>query len=460
MTVDGQTLKYRATAGTIVLKDDAEKPKANLFFVAYEKQPAAEDAASRPITFVFNGGPGAASVWLHLGTAGPKRVKLKADGTAPPPPGGLVDNPNTWLDATDLVFIDPVGTGYSRPVAGEKQEQFSGVQEDVMWVGEFIRLYCTRYGRWESPKFLAGESYGTTRAAALSEHLLDQEGIALSGIVFISTVFNFQTLQPSHGNELPYPLWLPSYSAVAQFYKKLPADLQQQDLDKTLKEVERWSTDTYLPALMKGSTLSPDDRKAIVQKLSRYTGLTADVIDKADLRIGPELFRSQLLADERKVIGRFDSRISGYGPHPLFPAASYDPSLAPYLALYTSAFNAYARRSLKYTSDLEYGVLSRRVGAWNFGQGGDGYLDVSGDLASAMRKNTHMRVLFCSGRFDLATPYFATNYTVDHLELSPELRANITETYYRGGHMLYHVQSAQKELHDNVKAFIGRSDTP
>src|SRR3954447_15429331 len=338
LTVNGQTLHYRATAGMIVLKDDAGKPKADMFYVAYEKRPAkaegakggakdeaatrpasgAEakegqassdgkpdkldaagkldriDPATRPLTFVFNGGPGAAAVWLHLGAGGPRRVKLTETGEAPPPPYGLEDNPATWLDFTDMVFIDPVGTGYSRPAPGEKQEQFSGVDEDIHWVGEFIRLWTTRNQRWASPKFLAGESYGTTRAAGLSEHLLEEDGIALNGIVFISTVLNFQTISFAGGNELPYVLYLPSYAATAHYFKKLPPDLQS-DLPRTLKEVERWSVDASLPALAKGHSLAGPERADVAQKLSRYTGLPMEIVEKAGLRIGPSVFRKSLL---------------------------------------------------------------------------------------------------------------------------------------------------------------------
>jgi carboxypeptidase C (cathepsin A) len=455
-SINGQPLKYKATAGTLVLKDDSGKAKADVFFIAYEKLPADENPANRPVTFVFNGGPGAAAVWLHLGAVGPKRVKLTEDGDVPPPPGGLVDNEYTWLDATDLVFIDPVGTGYSRPAQGEKQEQFSGVREDVQWVGEFIRLYTTRYNRWASPKFLAGESYGTTRAASLSESLLEDQGIALNGIVFISTVLNFQTLSPSQGNELPYALYLPSYAAVAWYHKKLLPELQA-DLSKTLKEVEQFTVQQYIPALTRGAALAGDERSTLVQKLAKSTGLAATTVDKADLRIDPNLFRAALLADDRKELGRFDGRMTGYNSDPLSRQPDFDPSLSPYFAEYTAGFNQYIRQSLKYESDLHYEVLTGRVQPWNFGRAGNGYLDVSGSLQDAMRKNPHMSIHFASGLFDLATPYFATNYTVDHLDLPPELRSNVGQTYYKGGHMLYHYRPSLQKLHEDVSAFIKKA---
>ena len=489
ISVAGNVLHYKATAGTLVLKDDAGKPKAEVFFAAYEKRdkparpatrpgesrPAdakdAEDRDStsaveskeqgspgRPLTFFFNGGPGAAAVWLHLGAAGPRRVKLTEDGHPIPPPGALEDNPDCWLDATDMVFIDPVGTGYSRPAPGENQEQFSGVQEDVTWVADFIRLYTTRNNRWLSPKFLAGESYGTTRAAALSEHLLEQQGIALNGIVFISTVLDFQTLSPSPDNFLPYALYLPTYTATAAYHKKLAPDLAA-DLPRTLKEVEQWAMGDYLVALAKGSSLDPRRRAAITQKLAGYTGLAAETIERADLRIDPDLFRQKLLEASHQVIGRFDARLAGYDPDTLSREPEYDPSFNAFYAAYGSAFNDYARRTLKYETDTPYEVLTGRVGRWNYGQSGHGFLNVAVDLQRAMQKNEHLKVLFAAGQMDLATPYLAMNYTVDHLDLSRELRKNIEQAYFPAGLMIYHPRASAHKLHEDVRAFI-ESATP
>ncbi len=321
------TLKYRATAGTMAMKDEAGKAKASVFFVAYEKI-AAEAIApeKRPITYLFNGGPGAAAVWLHMGAAGPRRVALSEQGEPPAPPYKLVDNDQTWLDLSDLVFIDPVGTGFSRPAQGEAKEQFFGVEEDVRWVADFIRLYTTKYERWTSPKFLAGESYGTTRAAALADYLPSRYGIDLNGIILISTVLNFGAIQPSEGNDLPFVLYLPTYTATAWYHKKLPADLQA-DLKKAMDEARQWSLGEYTAALAKGNSLSGDERKAVVQKLSRYTGLTAEYIEKANLRISPGGFQKTLLADQRLVVGRFDGRLTAFDVHPLSGYPEEDPSL-------------------------------------------------------------------------------------------------------------------------------------
>jgi carboxypeptidase C (cathepsin A) len=406
----------------------------------------------RPITFVFNGGPGAAAVWLHLGTAGPKRIVLQDDGHPLPPPYRLEDNPATWLDLTDLVFIDPIGTGFSRPAEGEKREQFYGVKEDIAWVADFIRLYTTQYQRWLSPRFLAGESYGTTRAAGLSEYLLDRYGMALNGIILISSVLEFQTLQPRDGNDLPYALYLPTYAAIAWYHHKLPPDLQE-DQARTLAEVELWSTNTYTPALARGASLGDAERRDIVARLARYTGLSADLIDRCNLRIPPWHFQKCLLASDRKLIGRFDARITGYDPDPGSSWPAYDPSLSSYFAAYSSTFNDYVRRTLKYESVLPYEVLSDRVRPWRMGEPGEGFLNVADDLQSALVKNPDTKVLFASGYFDLATPFAAADYTIRRLDVGPA-QANITHTYYPGGHMMYHDRSSQAKLKADIAAFL------
>lgn len=447
--VDGQSIDYEATAGTMALTDESGKTEANFFFVAYVKQPA-DQPATRPITFIFNGGPGAAAVWLHLGAVGPKRIELQDNGLPGAPPHRLIDNPQTWLDQSDLVFIDPVGTGYSRAAEGKKPQDFFGVEGDIDSVAGFIRLYLTRYQRWTSPKFLAGESYGTTRAAGLASHLLDRYGIDLNGIILISTVLNFQTLAPSDGNDLPYALYLPSYTAIALHHHKL----QAEDAQKLLEEVSRYAMGDYLKALAEGSALTPQARAEVVEHLSRYTGLPADLIDKADLRISPDLFRKRLLNDQRMILGRFDGRITGPDMAPASDDASFDPSLSLYLPVYAGTFNDYIRRDLKFESDLNYEVLNGRVQPWDFKGEGMGYLDVTGSLRGAMVENPHLRILVASGYEDLATAFLATNYTFDHLDLSGRLRNRVTQTYYDSGHMIYHDPPSLKKLKEDVADFI------
>jgi len=447
------TLKYRATAGTMPLKDEAGKARANFFFVAYEKI-TEEPVDKRPITFVFNGGPGAAAIWLHIGTAGPKRVELSPEGYPGTPPYHLVDNPNTWLNQTDLVFIDPVGTGYSRAAEGVKGEEFYGVSQDIESVSEFIRLYLVKGHRWGSPKFIAGESYGTTRAAMLSEHLLDRQGIALNGVILISTVLSFQTISPSEANELPFELYLPTYAAVAFYHQKLPSELQA-DLKKTVAEVQKWTKEVYAPALLIGDRLTADQHKAIVDGLMRYTGLTEEFIEKSNLRIKPSEFEKGLLLNRKQVIGRFDGRVTGAASNLNSANPDHDPSLSRYVGVYSGTFNQYARETLKYESDLQYEYLSGRVQPWNWGRGANGgWLYVGDNLRDAIVKNPTMKVLVCSGYFDLATPFSATDYTISHLDLNPDLRKNIKQTYYEGGHMMYHHNKSQQKLNDDIKAFM------
>ena len=455
LKVGDRVLRYTATAGTLAQKDEGGATKADMFFVAYtlDRDGEKSGAATRPVTFVFNGGPGAASVWLHLGTAGPKRIDLDEKDMPAAPPFRVVENEATWLDATDLVFIDPVGTGYSRPAQGEKGEQFYGVEEDVRSVGSFIRLYTTRYQRWPSPKFLAGESYGTTRAAGLSEYLLEKQGISLNGIILISAVLNFQTIVAGGGNDLPYPLFLPTYTAAAMYHKKLAAELQSEP-EKTLREVEQFAATEYLAALAAGDSLDEKQKRGVAEKIARYTGLDVEWILRGNLRISPTRFRQELLAGERKIIGRFDARITGFASDPLNDASDYDPSLSLYLPLYSASLNHYVRTELQFESDLSYEVLTERVHPWNFGAAGRGYLFVADTLRSTMLKNPQLRLMVAAGKLDLATPYLSSDYTVNHLNLPPELRKNVTRTYYPAGHMMYHDAGSRRQLHDDVTGFI------
>lgn len=450
ITIDGVEIAYTATAGKMLLKDDQGKTKAEVFFVAYTKDGAA-DSANRPVTFGFNGGPGSASLWLHMGLMGPRRVVLTDDGMAPPPPYQLTDNESCLLDLTDVVMIDPVSTGYSRPAKGESAKQFHGYSEDIESVGEFIRQYITEFERWRSPKFLLGESYGTTRAAGLSGHLQEDHGMFLNGVVLVSTVLDFQTLRFATGNDLPYILFLPTYTATAWYHKQLDAALQA-DLRKTLDEVEDFARREYTLALMKGSRLTADERQNIVQKLSRYTGLSETVVDNADLRIGMGFFAKELLRRQKRTVGRIDSRFIGIDRNAIGDSYDYDPSLSVIGGPFTGTINDYLRRELQYKDERRYNTFGQ-VRPWNYRNFTNRFLNAGETLREAMTKNQYLKVFVASGYYDLATPHFAADYTFEHLGLDPSLQGNITFGYYEAGHMMYIHKPSLLKLKKDLQAF-------
>lgn len=452
ITSQGKLLKYTATAGKLPIRNEDGETEAHIFFIAYtlDNPP---NPAERPLMFSFNGGPGSSSVWLHLGAIGPKRVQLRSEGGMPAPPFRLADNPFTWLDQTDLVFIDPVGTGYSRPEKKDLGKKFWGVKGDIESVGEFIRLYLARYGRWGSPLFLVGESYGTTRAAGLSGYLIGQ-GIALNGIVLVSSVLNFETLEFTKGNELPYILYLPSYAATAWFHKKLPADLQQEGLTQVLSEAEQWAATGYAQALEKGDTLSSEERQQVIERLARYTGLSKGYVDNADLRIRAGNFEKELLRDQKRTVGRLDSRFLGIDASGVSDRPDYDPSEAAVRPPFTSTFNNYVRTELGYKSDDRYYILGGGFRQWEWGSAGEGFPDVGPALREALVKNPYMKVFVASGHFDLATPFFATQYTLHHLGLDPSLLHNVSTGEYDAGHMMYINDESLAKLKRDVSAFL------
>lgn len=452
----GRTLKYSVTTGLIPLRNETNgEIEADIFFMAYALE-GVKDPSKRPLMFSFNGGPGSSSVWLHLGALGPKRVKMMRDGAMPSPPYELVDNPHTWLDQTDLVFIDPVGTGYSRARKPELNRRFWNVRGDIESVGEFIRLYLTRHERWASPLFLVGESYGTTRAAGLAGYLVDR-GIAFNGVALVSSILNFQTARFTKGNDLPYVLFLPTYAATAWFHKKLPADLQK-NLQATLREVEKWAATDYAAALARGDRLTAPERQAVVERLSRYTGLDKRFIDNSELRIEIQRFTKELLRSEKRTVGRLDSRFKGFDELAVSEQPGHDPSLSAIRPPYTAAFNDYVRRTLGYKSDATYYILGGGIGQWEWGPQ-NGFADTSEALRDAFAKNPHMRVFVGSGYFDLATPYFATQYTLSHLGLDPSVRGNVTTAEYSAGHMMYIDEAELAKLKSDVAKFLESSLT-
>jgi carboxypeptidase C (cathepsin A) len=454
VAIDGAPVDFKAIAGTLTLKDDDGKPTAKMFYVAYTKT-GVTDLAKRPVTFAFNGGPGSSSVWLHLGAFGPRRVQLKEDAEPAvplPPPGKLVDNEYSLLDLTDLVFIDPVTTGYSRTVPGVDPKKFHGVQEDIQAVGEFIRLYVTRKERWSSPKFLAGESYGTTRAAGLAGHLQDRLGMNLNGIILVSSVLNFQTVRFDAGNDLPYPLFLPSYTATAWYHKKLSSELQG-DLRKTLEEVEQFALGEYTIALTKGDKLPEKERAMVCRKLARYTGLSEEFVTRCKLRIEIMRFTKELLRQDERTVGRYDSRFKGIDSDAAGERHEYDPSYAVVQGPYTAMLNNYLRTELKYDTEIQYEILTNRVQPWDFGNARNRYLNVAPTLREAMTKNRDLRVFVANGYYDLATPYFATEYTFNHLGLDPALTGHVSMGYYESGHMMYIRASSHRQLRKDLVAF-------
>jgi carboxypeptidase C (cathepsin A) len=428
-----ETINYTATTGYMDMRDEKDTLKANLFFIAYTKDGEA-DPAKRPLLFSFNGGPGSSSVWLHMGALGPKLIQMTDEGNTIAPPYKYADNPNSWLDKADIVFIDPMMTGYTRPAGRTTQNEFTGYENDLRFVGDFIRLYLTRYKRWASPKFIAGESYGTTRAAGLSGYLQERHGVYVNGIILISAILDFGTVRADRGNDLPYALQLPTFAATSWYHKKLNG--RYNNLTALVKEVQQFAMTEYNSALMKGDQLTGAERAAIVDKLHNYTGLSKEYLEETNLRLSVGRFNKELLRAERKTVGRLDSRITGQDYDAAGESYDYDPSLD--IAIsgpYTTAINDYIRRELKYDNDLPYEILTGRVRPWVNSQ--DKYLNVAETLRGAMVRNPFLKVWICNGYYDMATPYFATDYVIHHMFLPANLQKNINFTYYEAGHMMY-----------------------
>lgn len=455
VTVKGQKIPYTATTGTLLLKKDDDKPRASVFFIAYTRDDVT-DKSTRPVTFTFNGGPGSSSVWLHMGAFGPKRVDMgNPEGQQPKPPYRLVDNEATPLVFTDLVFIDPVSTGFSRNAPGENPAQFHSVEGDLESVSDFIHLYTTRFERWPSPKYLAGESYGTTRAAGLSQVLLSRHGIYLNGITLVSSILNFATARFEVGNDLPYVLFLPTYTATAWYHKKLPSDLQG-DMQKALNEARRFALNEYNTALMKGDKISAKERTDIARQLARLTGLSPQYVESSNLRISISRFTKELLRNERRTVGRYDSRLEGIDLDAAGERSEYDPSYSAVQGAFTAVFNDYVRTQLKWESDMPYEILTGRVQPWSYGRYQNQYLNIAENLRQAMTQNPYLKVMVANGYYDLATPFFATEYTINHLGLDPSLTSNVSMTYCDAGHMLYTKKSCLDSLGQNMAAFYAK----
>ncbi|EMI43620.1 serine carboxypeptidase family protein [Rhodopirellula sp. SWK7] len=452
VTIDGKDVAYTATAGKMVMKDDGGEEKAHVFYVAYSIDDA--DPSKRPVTYCFNGGPGSSSVWLHLGMLGPRRVKLNDDAKPIRPPHELIANEFSLLDKTDLVFIDPVSTGFSRPAKGQNKNQFHGYDEDLRSIGKFIHDYTTQFGRWASPKFLLGESYGGLRAAGLSGELQNRYHMYLNGIVLVSAVVDFQTLRAAGNNDIAYTLFLPSFSATAWYHDALPEHLQSQTVEKVVEEAEAFAKGPYMQALLAGDSLPDEQRKLVMARMSELTGLSSDYIDRANLRVNMGQFGKELLRSRRRVIGRFDGRYTGIDSDHVGESAEHDPSASAVFGPFTSAMNQYLRDDLEVNEDRVYEILTSKVHPWDYSEFANRFVDASATLRKAMTDNPYLRVYAACGYYDLATPSFAMEHTRDHLGLPAELRSNFEMGFYHAGHMMYvHEPSLIKLRKDLIKFY-------
>ncbi|MDE1148211.1 MAG: peptidase S10 [Azospirillaceae bacterium] len=456
VTIKGKTIRYQATAGTLTIRDNEGKPTASVFYVAYTAEGA--PAAKRPVTFLYNGGPGSASLWLHMGSFGPIRVRTNSPDNNAPAPYNFSANDDSLLDKTDLVFIDAIGTGYSRPLGEAKGKDFWGVDQDVDAFARAINRYVTINGRWNSPKFLFGESYGTTRSAALSARL-QADGMDLNGVILLSSILNYGIEQPGYDDV--YIGYLPSYAATAWYHNRLAN--KPTDLPAFLQQVRDYARGPYAAALAKGQRITPEETDAVAKQLSAYTGLSVDYLKRAKLRIDLFRFQKELLRDKRQTVGRFDSRFLGVDTDAAGEAPEYDPSDSAINGAFISSFRAYVSGDLGYKTDLDYRPGSDDANDqwdWHHKAPAFGKMevpDVALDLSTALRQNPHLQLLSLNGWYDMATPFFSTEYDIDHMQLEPAQRKNITFKYYPSGHMIYLNPDALKQLVTDLDAFYDKA---
>lgn len=480
VAVEGHRIDYKAVAGTLILHgsgDHEDEPQVSMFYAAYFKKDV--KPSQRPITFIYNGGPGSSTVWLHMGAFGPKRVVTSDDSHTPAAPYQLVNNDYSLLDASDVVFIDAPGAGFSRLIANdadkskradqmkEREKAIYGVDGDGHAFAQFITQFMSKYDRWNSPKYLFGESYGTTRSAVLANILENEDSVDLNGVILLSQILSFDTsidgpeFNPSV--DLPYELALPTFAATAFYHHKLPR--QPAALEPFLAEVEQYALGDYTLALMAGSRLSAERRQATAEKLHQYTGLPAAYLLKADLRVSGGMFEHELQVDDDTTTGRLDSRFSGPAIDPLGKEADYDPQSSAISSAYVAAFNDYVRTQLKFGHDRHYRLFAD-IKHWDFshkapgahGEALQSSTNVMTDLATAMKKNSNLKVYLNGGYYDIATPYFAADYEMSHLPIPAKLQSNITRSWYPSGHMVYAHEESMKLLHDNVARFIGQTN--
>jgi carboxypeptidase C (cathepsin A) len=487
INVGGQHIAYDAVVGTITVgatdAQDAQlgndgkplagtqlaaaepkdakdaSPTARMSYVAYFKKDARPE--DRPVVFFYNGGPGSSTVWLHMGSLGPKHVVTSGDQHVPAAPYRLVDNAYSLLDVSDLVFIDMPGTGFGRLMGKDAEKAFWGVDEDANAFARFIARFITKFNRWNSPKYIFGESYGTTRSAVLADILENNKSIDINGVILLSQIFNFTSdidaANANPGVDLPYELALPTFAATAAYHKK--ATPQPSALEPFLKEVEDFAMGPYAHALAQGTDLSDEEKRSVAEKLHGYIGLPVNYLIKANLRVNGGEFEKMLLDDENLTIGRLDTRYSGPHMDPLSQGADYDPQSSAISSAYVSLFNQYVRKDLKYGADQTFLPQALFGGAdWSLKHKGNPInLNVSGDLAEAMKTNPRLRVMVNGGYYDMATPFFAAVYEEKHLPIPATLSKNIEYAWYESGHMVYVRDESLKQLHDRVAAFITRT---
>ncbi len=461
LALGGKTLKYTATTGTLTIRDEDDKPYGSIFYVAYTLDGA--EPRTRPVSFLYNGGPGAASLWLHMGSFSPVRITTDSPNPTAGPPFKLVPNEYSLLDRSDLVFIDAPLTGFSRAVGKGTAKDFTGVDQDLRAFDRFVLRYLTVNQRWNSPKFLIGESYGTTRSAALAD-MLGNDGVQLNGVVLISSILNYNIR--AGGYDILYIANLPSYAAAAWYFNKIPN--KPADLAGWVDQARAFASGPYAQALFAGHNLAPAQLDSVAKEVSRLTGLSLDYVKEANLRISPTRFRKEVLREDRKTLGRYDMRFEGVDVDAAGEAPAYDASDTGITGAFVAAFHDYLERELKYDSTDAYHVSANSIGQWDWkhrptsggmGMGGGEQAQpwVAADLASAIRKNPHLRVFSANGYFDLATPFFATEYDLAHMDLDPSLKGNVQFGYYPSGHMIYLNLDALHQLKDDLAAFIDKA---
>ena len=450
--IDGKDIKYTATVGTIPIRLDNNNVQARMFFVAYTKD--GEDARTRPISFLYNGGPGAATVWLHMGSFAPKHVQMADEGFQPAPPFKLEDNDNSLIDATDMVFVDAISTGYSRTAPGVGSEQFHGQDGDIRAFGEFINSWLSTYNRWGSPKYLIGESYGTIRSAGLSAELQTRHGIDLNGIALISSLLTYQTLSNAPSNDVAWASNIETFTADAWFHKKLPADLQSLTIKQVVDQSRAFAFGDYMAALTKGNTLTDAEKNAMAAKLARFTGLSSQFILNANLRVSAERFRKELLRDKRLAIGRLDGRFTSLDLDAAGEREEFDISNQALQGPYTALFQDYLKNELKWESDLHY-PTSGNVRPWTYVQ--NSYMDMTEPLRGTMARNPFLKVFVAIGYYDMATIMGGAEFNFTHLAYDKQITDRVSYGYYEAGHMIYIRPSAHKALKNDLVRFINTS---